>query len=242
MILSPENPFDGVLVIDKPEGPSSHDICACARRITKIRKVGHLGTLDPAASGVLPLALGAATRRAAELAGHRKVYEFTLVLGSATDTDDAAGVQTASAAVTPEMLERLPQILGQFTGTILQRPPAYSAVKVQGRRAYQLARQGEDVEVEPRPVTIDALHIIDEGEAPSRLRMRMECRTGTYVRSLCRDLGAVLGCGGHASGIRRLQSGAFRIEQAVTLQEFLASPEAWRRSAMDLETILKTKS
>lgn len=240
MTPSRDNPFDGVLVIDKPEGPSSHDIVACVRRVTKIRKVGHLGTLDPSASGVLPLALGAATKRAAALAGHQKVYEFTLVLGSVTETDDDAGAQIAVAEVTPAMLEELPRLLSAFTGTILQQPPAYSAVKVQGRRAYELARDGQAVKVKPRPVTIDALHIIDGGEADSRIRMRMECRSGTYVRSLCRDLGAALGCGGHASRIRRLRSGAFWIEQALPLQEFLIAPEAWRRSAISLEMLEKT--
>lgn len=237
MTLSSDNPFDGVLVIDKPEGPSSHDIVACVRRVTGIRKVGHLGTLDPAASGVLPLALGAATKRAAELAGQEKVYEFTLVLGNTTETDDDAGMQTGSAEVTPAMIERLPGLLPEFTGTILQRPPAFSAVKVRGMRAYERARLGQAVEVKPREVTIESLHIIEE--APPRIRMRMECRSGTYVRSLCRDLGVALGCGGHASRIRRLQSGAFRIEQAVELREFLSAPEAWRRSVVNLETLLK---
>jgi tRNA pseudouridine55 synthase len=221
------NGIDGVLVIDKPAGPTSHDVVALVKRLTGARKVGHLGTLDPAASGVLPLVLNGATKLASKLAGTEKVYEFTLFLGLSTDTDDDAGKVIAEAPAPAELLGRLEALLPTFVGTIPQRPPRYSAIKVGGRRSYKVARQGGEPELELRAVAIDELEIL-ESHWPE-VRMRLACRSGTYVRSLCRDLGEALGCGGHAKAIRRLQSGPYTLEVAVGLDALRRDdPGLWR--------------
>lgn len=231
---------DGILVVDKPVGPSSHDIVALVKRLTGARKVGHLGTLDPAASGVLPLVLNGATKLASQLAGDEKVYEFTLVLGRSTDTDDDAGRVISEAPAPAEIVDRLRALLPTFTGTILQRPPRYSAIKVGGERAYRLARKTGDVVLEPRLVSIDALEIL--GDDGPEVRMRLVCRSGTYVRSLCRDLGEALGCGGHAKAIRRLKSGSYTLGMAVTVEALGADPGLWRRHLQPVFSPSATKS
>jgi tRNA pseudouridine55 synthase len=231
---------DGVLVIDKPAGPTSHDIVAMVRRLTGARKVGHLGTLDPAASGVLPLVLNGATKLAATLAGVEKVYEFTLVLGRATDTDDDAGRAIAEGPAPEAFFAELQALLPQFTGSILQRPPRYSAIKVGGERAYRLAREKGDVPLEPRPVTIDALEIL-RNDWPE-VRMRLACRSGTYVRSLCRDLGEALSCGGHAKTIRRLQSGPYTLDMAVTMEALGSESGLWRQQLIPAKSPSLVKS
>jgi tRNA pseudouridine55 synthase len=221
---------DGVLVIDKPVGPTSHDIVAAVKRLTGACKVGHLGTLDPAASGVLPLVLNGATKFAAELAGTDKIYEFTLVLGRATDTDDDAGEAISEALAPAALLHQLKAVLPRFTGQILQRPPRYSAVKVKGRKAYEVARGGGSIELEPRTVIVDALDI--QEAAWPEVRMRLTCRSGTYVRSLCRDLGETLGCGGHAKAIRRLRSGPYTLDMAVEMEALRQHPGLWREKLL----------
>ncbi|MFH0798617.1 MAG: tRNA pseudouridine(55) synthase TruB [Pseudomonadota bacterium] len=221
---------DGVLVIDKPAGPTSHDIVQQVKRITGARKVGHLGTLDPAATGVLPLVINGATKRAQQLSGTEKIYEFTLKLGARTDTDDDAGQVVARGLLPPDALERLNELLPRFIGRILQRPPDYSAIKVGGLRAYDAARKGNALSLEPRFVEINSLSIISSDGAD--VRMRLECRTGTYVRSLARDIGEALGSLGHASRIRRLRSGPYIIDEAVTMAELIDCPETWRRKLL----------
>lgn len=220
--MSDRRQIDGVLVIDKPAGPTSHDVVQIVRRIIGARKVGHLGTLDPAATGVLPLVINGATKRAKELAGDEKIYEFTLKLGVRTDTDDGTGRVIAQGAVPPDFIEKLEAVIPRFIGIIMQRPPAYSAIKIGGRKAYEMARLGQGVDIEPRPVQIDSLTILNSDG--SDVRMRIECRSGTYVRSLARDLGAALGCFGHAGGIRRLRSGRYHIEDAIAPQELAGNP------------------
>lgn len=224
--------MDGVLIIDKPAGPTSHDVVSIVKRLTGAKKVGHLGTLDPEASGVLPLAIDGATKRAGLLAGTEKVYEFTLRLGRTTDTDDDTGTVTAEKTVPKDAGEKLRSVLDQFTGNIMQRPPKYSAVKVNGRRAYDLARKGTEFELDPRPVRVDSIEVLDV--ALPEVRMRVACNSGTYVRSLCRDIGEAIGCSGCAKDIRRLKSGPYIIDKAVHLEELKADSEGWEDSLIPL--------
>ncbi|MFA4972074.1 MAG: tRNA pseudouridine(55) synthase TruB [bacterium] len=221
--------LSGVLVVDKPVGPTSHDVVSIVKRITCARRVGHLGTLDPGASGVLPLVINEATKRAGELAGDEKVYEFTLCLGRSTDTDDDRGETIEEEAAVPAgLMDELKLLIPRFVGRLMQTPPSYSAIKVSGRKAYDLKRDGIDPGLLPREVIIDSLEIIGwDWPCP---RLRMSCRKGTYVRSLCRDLGRTLGCGGHAKDIRRLRSGPYIIDTAVSLDRLKREPEAWKSS------------
>ncbi len=215
----------GILVIDKPAGPTSHDIVTIAKRITHARKAGHLGTLDPSASGVLPIAINAATKKVNELAGEEKIYEFTLCLGATTDTDDDTGNVISELDAPIFHAEALNKLLLQFTGCIMQTPPKFSAIKIDGKRAYELARKGIEFELKPRPVVIDSIEIIEE-KWPE-VRLLMSCNSGTYVRSLCRDLGGALGCGGYAKDIRRIRSGPYTIDEAISVDELQKAPQSW---------------
>ena len=224
--------MDGILIRDKPRGPTSHDVVQIIRRATGVRKVGHLGTLDPAASGVLPVAMGRATKQVSRLITSDKVYEFVLKLGIVTETDDDEGRTLSERPVPPALLPRLEELIPRFTGWIMQRPPQFSAVKVGGRRAYELARKGERVELKPRLVRVDSLRIVDVSWPD--VRMHMECGGGTYVRSICRDIGEVLGCGGHARNIRRLRHGPYTIEAALSLEEIKVRPQICRERLLAL--------
>lgn len=209
--------MDGILIVDKPAGPTSHDVVQKVKRAIGAKKVGHTGTLDPAATGVLTLCINGATKRAGELSGGEKVYEFTLVLGAQTDTDDDTGKVIDESSYGASNRSRLDEVIKSYIGSIEQVPPAYSAVKKNGVRSYKNARKGNEVALEPRNVLIHELTIMREEE--NRIRMRMRCEKGTYVRALCRDIGRDLGCGGHAAGIRRVKNGDFTIEQAIKLEE-----------------------
>ena len=220
--------MDGVLVVDKPADLTSHDVVAIVRRITGAKKVGHLGTLDPAATGVLPLVINRATKLASSLSGGEKVYEFFLKLGIKTTTDDDCGDIIARSPVPEDALDRLKSCLPSFMGRISQVPPLYSAVQVDGKRAYHAAYAGEQIELLPREVEIKNLYII--GYYGSSVHMNLECMAGTYVRSLCRDLGEKIGSFGHASAIRRLRSGKFDINQAVTLEDLKSDTGLWERA------------
>jgi len=214
---------NGVLIIDKPIGYTSHDIVSIVKRSIGARKVGHLGTLDPDATGVLPLVINQATKYAQVLAGKEKIYEFDLCLGIATDTDDHAGKILSSKPVPDDAHERLLDRLPSYIGCIKQVPPIFSAKKIKGKRSYQLARSGDVVQLDPVDVVIDDLQVlVCKG---SHYRMRLSCQTGTYVRSICRDLGADLMCGAHAANIRRLKSGHFSLDQACTLEVIKSAPE-----------------
>ena len=215
--------MDGIIIIDKPRGMTSHDVVHIVRRISGVKKVGHLGTLDPAATGVLPLALGKATKSASKLSVKGKTYEFTLRLGVATSTDDDEGEIIDQRPLPENLLEKLEPLLSAYTGDIMQRPPNYSAIKVDGRRAYELARKGIDFVLEERPVHVDSLEILEISGAD--VKMRMSCGAGTYVRSICRDLGNELGCGGHAKDIRRTVHGNYSIDKAIKLSDLKESPE-----------------
>ncbi|MFN8508066.1 MAG: tRNA pseudouridine(55) synthase TruB [Dehalococcoidia bacterium] len=214
--MSGEGP-EGILLIDKPAGWTSHDVVAKARRLTRQRRIGHTGTLDPMATGLLVLCLGRATRLVEYLTAHDKRYEGEIVLGVSTDTDDAEGTTTARAPVPPIDGATIEMLEARFTGALLQRPPAYSAVKVEGKRAYAVARGGGELELAARPVTVHSLALTDLGGG--RLAIRVHCGPGTYIRSLARDIGAALGCGAHLAALRRTSSGAFDVADAFTLGE-----------------------
>ncbi len=207
--------MDGLLLIDKPAGMTSHDVVGRVRRIARTRKVGHTGTLDPDATGLLPITIGKCTKLAKYLILDDKEYLFGAELGSATDTDDASGEVIATAPWDGVTAEAMHAALDAFRGEIMQRPPKYSALKVDGRRAYDLAREGVAFELPERPVRVDELEL-NEIDLP-RASGRMACGSGTYVRSLVRDLGEALGTRAHTTSIRRTRVGRFGIEEAVTL-------------------------
>jgi tRNA pseudouridine55 synthase len=210
-------------VIDKPSGLTSHDVVARVRRAVGGGKVGHAGTLDPFATGVLVVALGRATRLVEWATDADKGYRAEVVLGVETDTYDLTGDVVATREVSLDR-RALEALLEAFVGEIEQRPPAFSAIQVGGRRLYDLARRGEAVEVAPRRVTIHRLELLDW--SPPRLTLDLTCSKGTYVRSLAHDLGEVLGTGAHLSTLRRLASGAFAIEEAIELDEAVARIES----------------
>jgi tRNA pseudouridine55 synthase len=206
---------DGILVIDKAAGPTSHDVVDQVRALLKQKKVGHTGTLDPMATGVLPLVLGKATKIARYLTGGDKVYHATFRLGVVTDTLDAAGEVVKEAPVdTDEAAVR--EALARFVGDIQQIPPMYSAKKMDGKRLYELARQGVEVEREPKDVTVHAIELLDLSLPDITVEVR--CSAGTYVRVLAQDVGEALGCGGHLLRLRRTAAGPFDSEDAVTIE------------------------
>ena len=214
---------NGILIIDKPEGWTSMDVCAKLRGLFHERRVGHGGTLDPMATGVLPVFLGRATRAVSFVTDSEKEYAAGLQLGVITNTQDTTGetLETRPVSVTREQLEAA---LAPFRGDILQVPPMYSAIKIGGKKLYELARKGKEVERPPRPVTIHALEIVEQtGSETWTLRVR--CSKGTYVRTLCHDIGLALGCGGAMSSLRRTMAGGFTLDDAVTLEGVLSAPD-----------------
>jgi tRNA pseudouridine55 synthase len=256
-------PAHGVLVVDKPLKLTSHDVVARARRALGTKRVGHAGTLDPMASGVLVVLAGEATKLAPFLTAHDKRYEAAVTLGAATDTLDAAGSITAEAPVPPELRDQIERAIaianerGPITAADLeqgapllhramelelarteQTPPAHSAIKVGGRRSYDRARAGEEVDLEPRPVRVVSLRLLPRpggspsSEARPSIHLDLEVSKGYYVRSLARDLGERLGVPAHLSALRRTRSGPFRIDGAVPLS---AGPEALRAALVPLE-------
>lgn len=206
----------GVVNLDKPVGPTSHDMVALMRRLTGMRRIGHAGTLDPLASGVLPILVGAATRFSRDLAAGDKRYEALIRLGWRSLTDDAQGPLERGGPL--PATDRIPDALGAFVGTVEQRPPDFSARKVGGRAAHRLARQGERVELAPRIVTIHALELLGMQQADERIDLRVDirCGPGTYVRAIARDLGERLGSGGYLAELRRTAVGPLLAEDAVT--------------------------
>ena len=209
---------NGILVIDKSAGWTSQDVAAKLRGVFHERRVGHGGTLDPMATGVLPVFIGRATRAAEFLESAEKEYVAGLRLGVVTDTQDTSGtvLETNSVCVTRAQLEAA---LRQFLGPIEQIPPMYSAIKINGQKLYELARRGQEVACRPRSITIHALELL-EGEGAD-WTVRVRCSKGTYVRTLCHDLGRALGCGGCMSSLRRTRAGSFTLAQAVTMQQVL---------------------
>lgn len=207
---------NGWLVLDKPAGLTSTAAVAILKRLFRAKKVGHAGTLDPLASGILPIAFGEATKTVSYVMDGRKVYRFKVRWGIETDTDDAEGkaVATSDNRPSPEMTRA---ILANFTGTIEQTPPRYSALKIGGERAYDLARGGEDVLLASRPVEIHQLHVVEDTDADHTV-FEAECGKGTYVRALARDFGRTLGCLGHVCELRRTEVGAFTELESVALE------------------------
>ncbi|HVU61757.1 MAG TPA: tRNA pseudouridine(55) synthase TruB [Mycobacteriales bacterium] len=215
--------MDGLVVLDKPSGWTSHDVVARVRRLAGTRKVGHAGTLDPMATGVLVLGVGRATRLLGHLALHDKEYDATIRLGRTTTTDDAegefVGTDAEDEARTIQDGE-IVKVVRSLTGLIEQVPSSVSAIKVDGVRAYQKARAGEAVELKPRSVTVEAFDLLDRRGID--LDVHVACSTGTYVRALARDLGARLGVGGHLTALRRTRSGPYGVDQARSLEELEA--------------------
>ncbi len=227
--------ISGWLVVDKPAGPTSTTVVNKVRWALDAKKAGHAGTLDPAATGVLAVALGEATKTVPFITDALKCYRFEVRFGQATNTDDAEGEVIDSSDARPSD-EQIADALDAFKGQIEQVPPQFSAVKVDGERAYTLARAGEDLDLAARPLWVDSLELIDRPDADHAV-LEMVCGKGGYVRSIARDLGAALGCFGHVTWLRRTWSGPFEAESAVTLDriEDLARTEALDELLLPLE-------
>lgn len=237
--MAPDSGISGLLVVDKPKGLTSHDVVGRVRRAAGTRRVGHTGTLDPMATGVLVVCLGKATRLIPYIeegsGADAKEYEALIRFGFETTTDDAEGEASSrildAGGLTREAVTRA---LAGFVGPLMQMPPAYSAKKVAGERAYAMARRGQEVALEPVRVEVAAAELLDLGEAGARVRFK--CSRGTYIRALARDLGRALGVGAHLGALRRTRSGTARIEQAIPLDELDAS--ALGRGLMPMAEIL----
>lgn len=211
------NPVHGWLVLDKPLGLTSTHALAQVKRLFDAQKAGHAGTLDPLATGILPIAFGEATKTVSYAVDGKKSYRFTVRWGVETTTDDAEGPAAKTSALRPSAAAIADQLC-HFTGKIMQVPPQFSAIKVDGDRAYDLARAGETIELVARPVVVDALRIIEHTDAETTV-FEADCGKGTYVRALARDMGRALGCYGHVIALRRTRVGPFSEENAVTIDE-----------------------
>ena len=231
-------PIHGWLCLDKPEGMTSTDMVARVRRITGAAKVGHGGTLDPLATGVLPIALGEATKTVAYVVEGEKHYRFTARFGEARTTDDREGEVCAVSPLRPSD-DEIRTALSAFVGAIEQVPPRFAAVKVAGERAYDIARRGETVELAPRTVEVFGLELVERPD-PDHAVLDMRCGRGAYVRALVRDLGERLGCFGHVAALRRLRVGPFRIEDAIGLEtlERLVADDALPQALMPVARAL----
>jgi tRNA pseudouridine55 synthase len=212
-----KNAISGVLVIDKPVGMTSHDVVQAIRNGTGIRRAGHTGTLDPRASGVLVVLVGPAVRLSEFISASDKRYQAIIRMGSTTDTFDSEGVFTSQDQPVDVTQEQFETVLKGFEGEIEQTPPQYSAVKVKGRKAYEMARKGEEVELEPRIIQVMHLEVLEW--APPEVVVDVHCSSGTYVRSLANDLGETLGTGAYLVGLRRTKSGRFTLRDAVPLRK-----------------------
>ena len=227
--------MDGIVIVDKPQGWTSQDVTARLRRVFGTRRIGHGGTLDPMATGVLPVFVGRATRAVEFFEHAEKTYETVLRLGITTDTEDMTGTVLTEENVSFTE-EQLQETLAAFRGEILQIPPMYSALKVNGQKLCDLARRGKTVKRQPRPITIHELTLVERGE--NTLRLRVRCSKGTYIRTLCKDIGEKLGCGGCMESLRRVAAGEYTIDEAVPLQTLLDTeePEKYLR---DVDTMFR---
>jgi len=214
---------NGILIIDKPQDWTSMDVCAKLRGIFRERRIGHGGTLDPMATGVLPVMVGRATRGAAFLENARKQYMATLRLGLLTDTEDTTGTVLETRPVTVGR-EDVEAMFRRFLGRQMQVPPMYSAVKVDGKKLYTLARQGQHIERAPRPIEIYRLELVQVQDRD--YTFLVDCSKGTYIRTLCKDIGLALGCGGTMAALRRTQAGAYSLDDAISLECLLDMAEA----------------
>lgn len=209
--------MDGILNINKATGMTSHDVVAKVSKILQQKRVGHTGTLDPAASGVLPICVGQATRVAEYLGESGKAYQAEIIFGAVTDTYDTEGTIIRTASIAGLTLPQIEEALSHFLGPQAQLPPRYSAIKIQGQPAYKRARAGEEISLEPRSITISRLEIIT-WDSP-RLTLAIECSKGTYIRSLAYDLGQYLGCGAYLGALVRTRSGPFLLSESITLEQ-----------------------
>jgi len=220
--------MNGIVIVDKPQDWTSQDVTAKLRGVFQTRRIGHGGTLDPMATGVLPVFVGRATRGVEFFEHAEKSYETVLRLGITTDTEDITGtvLEEKDALVTGSQLE---EVLAQFRGEIQQIPPMYSAIKVNGQKLCDLARKGREVERKPRPVTIHELTLL--GMEADGIHLRVRCSKGTYIRTLCKDIGEALGCGGCMASLRRVSAGSYTIDEAIPLKELIetAEPEKYLR-------------
>jgi tRNA pseudouridine55 synthase len=235
----PRAELHGVLVIDKPQGPTSHDIVAVARRALREKRIGHTGTLDPMATGVLPLVLGKATRLAALLSSDEKSYDAAVRLGEATATYDAAERIAAGTAppIAPDVQRAdIDRVVERFRGSFDQVPPPFSAKKLGGTPAYKLARKDQAPALAPVRVTVHALEVL--GYEDGLLRLRVQSSSGFYVRSLAHDIGVQLGCGAHLEGLRRTRAGTFTLDGAVTVDELTGRPDIARERTIPLRRLL----
>lgn len=231
--------MDGVLVIDKPAGPTSHDIVYVIRRAAGLKKVGHTGTLDPMATGVLVILIGRATRIAQFLELEPKEYIAEAVFGIETDTQDTTGTVIRESPVDIN-IDDINRVVPDFTGAILQIPPMVSAIKIGGRTLYKLAREGKEIERPPRRVTIYSLEIIDFFKAEDRYKatFKVLCSGGTYIRTLIHDIGARLGVGATMSGLRRTRVGRFTLSEAVSIDSIKEDPSIISRAAIGMDSAL----
>ena len=217
--------MDGIVIVDKPQDWTSQDVVAKLRGVFQTRRIGHGGTLDPMATGVLPVFVGRGTRGVEFFEHAEKTYETVLQLGITTDTEDITGtvLTQRDVFVTDEMLE---ETLEKFRGEILQVPPMYSALKINGQKLCDLARKGREVERQPRPITIHELTLL--GMEAEGIRLRVRCSKGTYIRTLCKDIGEALGCGGCMKALRRVTAGEYTIAEAIPLQTLVESENPGR--------------
>ncbi len=222
----PDPPIHGIFNLNKPRGATSFAMISLVRRLTGIRRVGHAGTLDPIADGVLPVCIGQATRVVDQIVGSPKLYRATVLLGVTTDTFDAEGEVIATADASGVMEEAVRAVLPEFIGRIRQVPPMFSAIKHQGTPLYRYARKGEEIEREAREVVVHRIALVRF--EPPRLYLEVEAGKGAYVRSLAHDLGQRLGCGGHLEALTRARSGPFRLEDSVTPEQLRAAAERGR--------------
>jgi len=228
---APKRDLDGWVLLDKPVGMTSTQAVGAVKRLFGAKKAGHAGTLDPLASGCLPIAFGEATKTVPYIMDGRKTYRFTVHFGIETDTDDAEGREVARAEARPDDAD-IVAALEAFRGEIMQVPPAYSALKIGGERAYDLAREGEEVVLAARPVTIHRIALVERPDADHAV-LEAECGKGTYVRAIARDLGRMLGCHGHVSALRRASVGPFLEEDLVPLDEIEARAAAGEEALME---------
>ncbi len=234
-------PVHGWLILDKSGGQTSTQALGTVKRIFDAQKAGHAGTLDPLATGILPIAFGEATKTVSFVVDGAKAYRFAVRWGAETTTDDSEGEVVRSSPARPTRAD-IEALLPRFIGEIMQTPPQFSAVKIEGQRAYDLAREGEHVEIEPRPVVIDGLHLVDMPDDDTAV-LEAECGKGTYVRAIARDLGRLLGCFGHVVELRRTQVGPYAEDDAYTIDEIRQiveqeGPDAVLRLLLPIETAL----
>ncbi|MBN9643276.1 tRNA pseudouridine(55) synthase TruB [Corynebacterium mendelii] len=217
----------GLVIIDKPQGLTSHDVVATTRRAMKTKKVGHAGTLDPMATGVLVTGINRGTKTLAHLVGLDKTYRATIRFGMTTTTEDAAGEETSRADASGLTRATIDELAGRFTGDIMQKPSSVSAIKIAGKRAHQRVREGEEVDIPARPVTISRLDVVSDvrvHDGYADVDVVVDCSSGTYIRALARDLGQAAGTGAHLGSLRRTAVGPFTIGEAITIDQLEADP------------------